>query len=69
MKELDLMLVRWLEQRHGSASMAQRQAFSDFLELPDPLIAAYLLGRETPDEAQVRALVAAIGDCREAAGT
>jgi antitoxin CptB len=69
MKELDLLLLRWLEQGYRRSSIGQQQAFHAFLELPDPLIAAYLLGRETPDEPEVRALVEAITACAQAPGT
>jgi antitoxin CptB len=66
MKELDAMLTAWLEQRWGTASSDQRRVFVEFLELPDPLIARYLLGRETPIDQQQRELVAALIGARAA---
>jgi antitoxin CptB len=59
MKEIDLLLVAWLEQGYRAASSAQQRAFREFLELPDPEIAGYLLGRRArrlrPAGAQVPA--------------
>ncbi len=48
MKELDVLLGRWITQRHHGASSDQRAAFERFLDLPDPDMARYLLGREQP---------------------
>ena len=44
MKELDLLLRRYLDHRWPQASAGERAAFEAFLELPDPVIAGYLLG-------------------------
>jgi len=63
------MLVGWLEQEYPGASSQQRAAFQAFLELPDPLIAAYLLGRETPEDPTVVTLVERICAGRQTAGT
>lgn len=48
MKELDVLLGRWIGEHHAAASSAQRAAFERFLDLPDPDMASYLLGREEP---------------------
>jgi len=48
MKELDVLLGRWITERHAGASSAQLAAFESFLDLPDPDMARYLLGREEP---------------------
>jgi succinate dehydrogenase flavin-adding protein (antitoxin of CptAB toxin-antitoxin module) len=48
MKELDLLLVRYLESRWARAGEGERAAFGRLLELPDPVLAAYLLGHEFP---------------------
>jgi antitoxin CptB len=58
MKELDLLLQGWLEYGYPRASSAEQALFAQFLELPDPEIAAYLLGHETPPDPSVAALVA-----------
>ena len=56
MKELDLLLVRYLKGRHGQASAQEREAFEQFLELPDPQIARYLVAGDVPDDPQHAAL-------------
>jgi antitoxin CptB len=57
MKELDVLLeryARWL----GSAARPQEQgAFARLLELPDPLLAAYLLGPAVPRDPELARLV------------
>ena len=57
MKELDLVLQGWLECRYPRASDQERVLFAQFLELPDPEIAAYLLGRSAPQDPAMAALV------------
>ena len=55
MKELDLVLVRYLQGRWPDADAAERAVFDQVLDLPDPLLAAYLMERETaPDPAMAR---------------
>lgn len=44
MKELDLLLLRYLDGRWAAAAADEKVAFEAFLELPDPVIAGYLLG-------------------------
>ncbi|MGC4027622.1 MAG: succinate dehydrogenase assembly factor 2 [Steroidobacteraceae bacterium] len=57
MKELDLLLGGWLERHWMQAAPEEKAAFEHFLDLPDPLIAAYLLGRDVPEEPDLRSLV------------
>lgn len=57
MKELDVLLLGYLEQHHPNASAAEQQAFADLLELPDPQLWTYLSGRERPDDALLAALI------------
>jgi succinate dehydrogenase flavin-adding protein (antitoxin of CptAB toxin-antitoxin module) len=50
MKELDVVMSRYLEQRYASASSAEQAHFEALLELPDPDLYDLLLGRsETSD--------------------
>ncbi len=50
MRELDVLMTRYLERDFGTASMAERAAFVRLLELQDPELAAYLLaGEPVPD--------------------
>jgi antitoxin CptB len=64
MKELDLLLLGWLQQRYGAATPGERATFEAFLELPDPDIAALLLGREHPTDPALAALVAQLSPAR-----
>jgi succinate dehydrogenase flavin-adding protein (antitoxin of CptAB toxin-antitoxin module) len=60
MKELDLLLLGWLHGQYPGASEARRGQFEALLELPDPLLAAYLLGRTRPEGTELAALVESI---------
>jgi antitoxin CptB len=60
MKELDLLLLRYLRGRHAQASSEERAAFEQFLELPDPQIARYLIGGDLPDDPSHAALCQAL---------
>jgi antitoxin CptB len=57
MKELDLVLLRYLEHRWPDAPAAEKQLFERLLELPDPDLAGYLLGRESPPDAPLQQLL------------
>ena len=59
MKELDFLLTRYLRSRHALATSDERAAFVEFLELPDPDIARYLLAGDVPPDPRHAAL------CRE----
>jgi antitoxin CptB len=48
MRELDVVLERYLQQRYASAPLAEQQAFESLLDLPDPQLFAYLVRRERP---------------------
>jgi antitoxin CptB len=48
MKELDVLLERFARGGLPAAGPAERCAFSELLELPDPELAGYLLGGVTP---------------------
>lgn len=60
MKELDLLLAGWLDTRFEQASDPQRHLFAALLELPDPLLARYLLGAERPRRPDLALLVECI---------
>jgi len=69
MKELDLLLRRYLDHQWPDASASQRAVFEAFLELPDPVIAGYLLGYADAPDAEVQGLVEALrGPPRGTAG-
>ena len=60
MRELDVLLTRYLDQAFEAANDEQKDAFRRLLTLPDPVIYGYLLGRDAPPDASLRALVDAI---------
>jgi antitoxin CptB len=60
MRELDVLLLRYLEQEYPSAAGAERDAFVRILELQDPELFGYLVGRTTPEDAAVRHVIARI---------
>jgi antitoxin CptB len=64
MKELDLLLRDWLDTRFEAASEAERGGFQALLELPDPQLARYLLGNDTPSDPAIAALVAQLASAR-----
>jgi antitoxin CptB len=65
MKELDVLLERFLERAFTRASTEQKRAFASLLELPDPLLAAYLFGHAIPEEPDQAALAKLIAACRD----
>lgn len=50
MRELDVVLERYLEQRYAYAPIAEQQAFEALLDLPDPQLFAYVMRREEPSD-------------------
>ena len=48
MRELDELLSRYLEQRYDDASDGEKATFRQLLELSDPELAGYLLGKQPP---------------------
>ncbi|MGB2973595.1 MAG: succinate dehydrogenase assembly factor 2 [Candidatus Competibacter sp.] len=50
MKELDLLTLGYLDRHYPAASAEEQQAFAELLELQDPLLMRYMVGRETPAE-------------------
>jgi antitoxin CptB len=57
MKELDLVLLRYLQERWPAATRTERASFERMLDLPDPLLAAYLMGRERSPDEEVQGLL------------
>ena len=60
MKELDLVLLRYLEQDYEAASPADRAAFARILDLQDPELFGYLVGRAVPTDDHLRHVLARI---------
>lgn len=57
MRELDVLLTRYLEHRYVHAGRAQQQAFEAVLELQDPTILAYLTGTQLPEQQAIRDVI------------
>jgi antitoxin CptB len=51
MRELDALLLRFVEAQGATLSESELGRFEAILELPDPVLHAYLLGRSAPDDA------------------
>lgn len=49
MRELDRILEHFLEVGYPALSPAERRCFAEILELPDPELHAYLVGRAEPE--------------------
>lgn len=57
MRELDVLLTRYLEHRYVHAGRTQQQAFEAVLELQDPTILAYLTGTQVPEQQAIRDVI------------
>jgi antitoxin CptB len=57
MRELDALLLKFVEHAAGSLSSAELARFEEILELPDPVLHAYLLRRSAPPDAATEALL------------
>ena len=57
MRELDVLLERYVGERYACASSEHQAAFRALLEAPDPLIHAYFLGLEAPPTPVLASLI------------
>jgi len=57
MKELDMLLRRYLDHEYDLASVSEQSAFERLLALQDPALYDYLTGRDAPEDMDVQALV------------
>lgn len=62
MRELDVLLERYMDRRYGQAGATERAAFQALLELQDPLLIDYLMGRVEASDPEVADVVARILD-------
>jgi antitoxin CptB len=60
MRELDVVLLRYLEEDYSRASEDDRRAFAQLLELQDPEIFRYLVGRDPEPEGPLQNVLASI---------
>jgi antitoxin CptB len=63
MRELDRLLTDFLAAGYPGLSESEKQRFADLLELPDPELHAYLLGRREPEDAELAGLLETIRAC------
>ncbi len=57
MRELEVLLERYLAKRYQNVDLSEQSAFVKLLELPDPVLFAYLLGGATPDDPEARRVI------------
>ena len=60
MRELDELLTRYVDEEYQTAAPEQQEAFRRLLEVQDPAMHAYFLGREIPPDPVLVALIARI---------
>jgi len=57
MRELDVLLMKFLELRYEGLSQAQKETFEAVLELQDPDLYAMLTGKLIPESAEVQEMI------------
>lgn len=57
MRELDALLMRFVDERYRNAEPSTQQAFETLLSLPDPEILGLLMTRVRSDDPAVNAVV------------
>ncbi len=60
MRELDQLLLRFLENEYPVSGEAQKSAFRELLALPDPELIGYLLGGQIPVDTNIANVVSRI---------
>jgi len=65
MKELDVLLERYLRIEWRASTAEQKALFDQLLDLPDPELAAYLLGHVVPPQPSLAQLTRLIATCRD----
>lgn len=60
MKELDVLLEHYLQTRYLEASQNERSAFQGLLEEQDPVLFAYITGRDRPASEEQRRVIEAL---------
>ena len=57
MRELDALLLAFVDSAGAALTEAETASFEAILELPDPVLHSYLLGRSAPDDAATAELI------------
>ena len=60
MRELDALLIGFVDRFGAGLTAAEMTAFEGVLELPDPVLHSYLLGRSAPADAATAELIGRI---------
>jgi antitoxin CptB len=58
MRELDMLLLAYVDERYASAQPAEQAAFRRLLTTPDPEILALLTGRSRADDDDLALVIA-----------
>jgi succinate dehydrogenase flavin-adding protein (antitoxin of CptAB toxin-antitoxin module) len=67
MRELDALLLKFVEREAERLDAGEMARFEQILELPDPVLHAYLLQRSAPPDAATDTLLERIRACADAA--
>lgn len=62
LKELDVVLTRWLDRRFSEASVQDRQNFERLLQVEDDRLWDWVLGRTTPEDPLLHAFIERLRD-------
>ena len=62
MRELDQLMLRYLDQRWPAAEEAERAVFLQLLDSEDDKLWRWFMGRERPENAELDAIVTLIAD-------
>ncbi len=57
MKELDVLMTRYLDEQYEQASVEDRQHFATLLDWQDPELFSVLVGRTTADNAALQEFI------------
>ncbi len=57
MRELDRILEAFVDREYARLNSAEKRLFAEFLELPDPDLHAYLLGKAVPMDSELARLL------------
>ena len=57
MRELDVLLTRYVDEEYRTAAPEQQEAFRRLLDIQDPVLHAYFLGRLTPPDPVLATLI------------
>ncbi|MDD9892470.1 MAG: succinate dehydrogenase assembly factor 2 [Gammaproteobacteria bacterium] len=57
MRELDVLLLKFLESRYEGLDQAQKETFEAVLQLQDPDLYAMLTGKLVPESPEIRQMI------------